>query len=201
MSSWGIILQEDFIYFAASAKRKLIQGTVNIHGMREPSKCKEDPELYPLLHSKQILRFLQAMQKKTRCDGTWNSLEEQAPQILCTWILRNLFQICCNPYNTQQNAMGHEMFMERVTLQVFLLPPVPQFHNFHGIGFGTSVKMWRGVNFSLCTIKKSYMWVILWLSITFRLGFPILDICRGHRGHFPWRIFLSCGEILDVETF
>ena len=150
MSSWGIILQEDFIYFAASAKRKLIQGTVNIHGMREPSKCKEDPELYPLLHSKQILRFLQAMQKKTQCDGTWNSLEEQAPQILCTWILRNLFQICCNPYNTQQNAMGHEMFMERVTLQVFLLPPVPQFHNFHCIGFGTSVEMYARNGWNSC---------------------------------------------------
>ena len=71
MRSWGILLQEDFKYFAAYAKRKTIQGTVNIYGMREPSKCKEDPELYPLLHlSKHILRFLQAMQKKTRCDGT-----------------------------------------------------------------------------------------------------------------------------------
>ena len=29
----------------------------------------------------------------------------------------------------------------------------------------------------------------------------ILDICRGHCGHCPWRIFLSCGEILDVEKF
>ena len=27
---------------------------------------------------------------------------------------------------------------------------------------------------------------------------PLLDICRGH---CLWRIFLSCGEILDVETF
>ena len=30
----------------------------------------------------------------------------------------------------------------------------------------------------------------------------ILDIYRGRRRHCPWwRIFLSCGEILDVETF
>ena len=29
----------------------------------------------------------------------------------------------------------------------------------------------------------------------------ILDICRRRRGHCPWRIFSSCGEILDVETF
>ena len=33
------------------------------------------------------------------------------------------------------------------------------------------------------------------------LSNAILDICRGRRGHCPWRIFLSCGEILDVETF
>ena len=29
----------------------------------------------------------------------------------------------------------------------------------------------------------------------------ILDVCRRRRGHCPWRTFLSCGEILNVETF
>ena len=38
-------------------------------------------------------------------------------------------------------------------------------------------------------------------SLRFALFVGILDICRGHRGHCPWRIFLSCGEILDVEKF
>ena len=28
----------------------------------------------------------------------------------------------------------------------------------------------------------------------------ISDICHGRRGHCPWRQFLSCGDILDVET-
>ena len=144
---WQISLLLLAQIFWAWTKDKTMQWAVSVHGMREPSKCKEH---YKQKKMSQI--FCKPCKTNHNAMGHEILWKKWRPPKYHVLGFEETFSDLLQSLQYAAQCNGAWNFMERATLQIFLFPPVTQFHNLHSLGLSNISGDICGVNFSESTI-------------------------------------------------